>query len=174
MEHKTFSAKAEVKQGDEEGTVIVRFATLGVIDSDEDVTEPGAFGEQTVRMHGHGHNTRDLMIGKGIIREDGDAAICEHRVNLAMMAGREAYESLKFDAENGEPLQEWSYTFDVLDSGNGEFEGRQVRFLRKLKVHSVDPVFLGAGIDTATVAVKDLGDGSKLAFVGPHPPPIAH
>jgi hypothetical protein len=56
-------------------------------------------------------------------------------------------------------LQEWSYSFDILDASFGEFEGKQVRFLRKLKVHEVSPVMLGAGIGTHTRAIKSDGDG---------------
>lgn len=165
FERKSFTATPELKQ-DEPGTVRLVFATLNIIDADEDVTRPGAFGEQTVRMQGHGHNTRDLMVGKGRVHEDGDKAVCEHKINLNMQAGKETYESLRFDMENGDPLQEWSYVFDVLKSSNGEFQGRQVRFLDQMRVHSVDPVFLGSGIDTETVTVKDRSD--KLAFTGAH------
>jgi len=161
MERKAFKATPELKE-DEPGSVRLVFATLGVIDSDEDVTRAGAFGEQTVRMQGSGHNTHDFMIGKGTIHEEGDKAICEHKINLNMEAGREAYAALKFDMENGEPLQEWSYVFDIIKSGEGEFEDRPVRFLEILRVHSVDPVFLGAGVETETLAVKSKDKPGKL------------
>jgi hypothetical protein len=42
----------------------------------------------------------------------------------------------------------------VLERSEGEFEGEQVQFLRRLKVHEVSPVMLGAGIGTRTTAIK--------------------
>jgi hypothetical protein len=51
-------------------------------------------------------------------------------------------------------LQEWSYGFKVLESEEGEFEGRQVRFLKKMQVFEVSPVMQGAGVETMTVAIK--------------------
>jgi len=142
-ERKTFTIRPEFK-ADEEGLLLARFATLNVVDKDGDVTLPGAFGEQAVRMQPYGHDTASPSIGKGSIHEEADEAIAEMRINLKMQAGREVYESLKFDAADGKPLQEFSYTFDVGKWSHGQFEGHDVRFLESLRVHSVDPVFLGA------------------------------
>jgi len=152
-ERKTFTVRPETKQGGEPGTVVCRFATLNVVDSDGDVTLPGAFGEQTVRMQPHGHDTWALPIGKGAIREEGDDAIAELLINLEL--GQDHYSALKFDMEHGDPQIEWSYTFDILEEESGEFEGQKVRFLKSLKVHSVDSVFLGAGVGTGTLLVKN-------------------
>src|SRR5207247_2620689 len=55
--------------------------------------------------------------------------------------------------------QEWSYGFDVLEKGEMTPELEQLgvaRVLKKLKVHEVSPVLLGAGVDTRTVATKDI------------------
>ena len=153
-ERKTFTIRPEFK-ADEEGLLLARFATLNVVDKDGDVTLPGAFGEQAVRMQPYGHDTASPSIGKGSIHEEADEAIAEMRINLKMQAGREVYESLKFDAADGKPLQEFSYTFDVGKWSHGQFEGHDVRFLESLRVHSVDPVFLGAGVETGTLSVKE-------------------
>lgn len=153
---KVFTAAVSLKADAEPGTLIAKFAQLNVKDSDGDVTLPGAFGEQQVRVQPYGHDTRHPSIGKGTIREDGEAAIFEGQLNLKMAAGREVYESLKFDMENGDgPLTEFSYIYDIVDSETGEHEGEKVQFLKALKVHSVDPVFLGAGVDTGLVGVKE-------------------
>lgn len=151
---KTLKPKTIEFKADAPGVVVARFATLNVIDSDEDVTLPGAFGEQAVRMQPYGHDTYSPSIGKGTIAEEAEDAIAMLKVNLQMAAGKETYESLKFDSENGEALTEWSYTYDVVKSSNGQHDGRDVRFLEDIKVHSVDPVFLGAGVQTATLDVK--------------------
>ena len=156
---KVFTPTLSLK-ADTPGAIAVEFATLNIIDLDQDVTVPGAFGEQSVRIQGFSHDTGDFSIGKGTIRESADKAVMDGLLNLEMMMGKEAYASLKFDLEHGEPLQEWSYIYSVLDADFGEFQGQQVRFLKRLKVHSVDPVFLGAGIGTRTTGVK-----SALTFL---------
>src|SRR3972149_5703320 len=155
MERKLFQPSAIELKAETPGMVIARFATLNVIDRDGGWTLPGAFGQQPVRVAGFGHNTSTPTIGKGTIAEEGDEAIATLRINLAMAEGKETYESLKFDAEHGAPLTEWSYTFDVGKWSNGQFEGHDVRFLESLRVHSVDPVFLGAGVETGTLSVKE-------------------
>lgn len=152
-DRKTFKVTPtlEFKQGTP-GLVTCRFATLNVVDSDGDVTLPGAFGNQTVRMQPYGHDTWALPIGKGAIREEGDAAIADLQINLEI--GQQAYSALKFDMEHGPPAIEWSYVFDILEEERGKFDGQDVRFLKGLRVHSVDPVFLGAGVNTGTLSVK--------------------
>jgi hypothetical protein len=73
--------------------------------------------------------------------------------------GLDTFKTVK--AMSQEPnLQEWSYGYDVIDSDRGDFEGQQVRFLKKLKVHEVSPVLLGAGVNTRTLSVK--GDTSFI------------
>jgi hypothetical protein len=61
---------------------------------------------------------------------------------------------LKFDLENGEPKQEWSYGFDIVESEKGEQEGRDVQFLKQIKIHEFSPVILGAGMGTGTMSMK--------------------
>lgn len=153
LERKTYSVSPELK-ADSEGAVRALFSTFNVIDKQGDITLPGAFGQQDVRIQPHGHDMWLPTIGKGAVSEEAAGAIFEGLFNLGMDMGRETWASLKFDTEHGTPLQEWSYIFDVLDSEMGQQEGQDVRFLKKLKVYSVDPVFLGAGIGTRTVAVK--------------------
>lgn len=154
LERKTIPALPTLKDA-ATGEISVEFATLNVRDHDGDITLPGAFGKQDVRIQPFGHDLASWSIGKGQTKESRDKAIFEGRLNLDSAEGREAYSSLKFDLENGAPLQEWSYTFQVEDSESGQEEGEAVRFLKKIKVFSVDPVFLGAGIGTRTLAIKE-------------------
>ena len=149
MNRKQFAVKALT----DEGQVAAVIATLNVIDADQDVTEPGAFGKQSASIV-PAHNWGSTPLGKAEISENGREAIAQMQFNLDSEGGREWFSALKFDFENGKPLQEYSYGYDVLDSDPGEFDGRRVRFLKKLKVLEVSPVLLGAGIDTRTLAVK--------------------
>jgi hypothetical protein len=150
MEEKLFKALMEVKADGEQGLVRAVFATLNVEDSDGDVTLPGAFGNQKVRLGAWGHAWKELPVGKGVIAEEGDKAVFDGGFFLDTDAGREHFHTVKNLAE----LQEWSYGFKVLESEASEVNGRRVRLLKKLLVHEVSPVMLGAGVDTMTVDIK--------------------
>jgi len=159
-EHKALTG-VEIKDADQ-GLVRAVFATLNVVDSDGDVTVKGAFEDDApVRISAYGHTSWGgaLPVGKGVIREVGDEAILESQLFLNTSAGREHFETIK---QMG-PLMEWSYGFDIVEADNGEHEGQKVRFLKKLKVHEVSPVLLGAGVDTRTLAVKQVPPFSEQA-----------
>lgn len=156
MERKHFEidlSKA-IKLDKGEGSAII--AELNVEDHDGDVTLPGAFGIQNVNML-PAHDRMAPRLGKATLKEVDGVAIADFKFNLDKDAitAREWYATLKFDIENGPSLIEWSYGFDILDSSFGEFEGKQVRFLRSLKVHEISPVLKGAGIGTGTLAIKE-------------------
>lgn len=144
--------RVEIKDADK-GEVVAVFATLDVIDSDRDVTVKGAFETGApVRISAYGHKSWEglLPVGKGTIREIGQEAVMEGRFFLDTVAGRDTFTVVK---ELGD-LQEWSYGYDVEDSEPGEVNGQNVRILKKLKVHEVSPVLLGAGVGTRTVSAK--------------------
>lgn len=140
-----------------EGAFRATFSGLNVVDSDNDVTLPGAFKSGApVRIAQWGHNWSGPVIGAGLLGADTTKAWADAEFNLKMVAGRENYESVKFDAERHK-LQQWSYGYDVLDSEMGQFEGKDVRFLKALEVHEISPVMLGAGVGTATDFIKSAG-----------------
>jgi hypothetical protein len=136
-----------------EGSAVI--AKLNVIDLDGDVTVPGAFGKQDVNLL-PAHDRMAPRLGKGVLTEEDNLAIASFKFNLDEDAktAREWYSALKFDMANGEPLQEWSYGFKVVDSEFGEFQGQHVRFLKALEVHEISPVLRGAGLGTGTLAIK--------------------
>ena len=153
------------------GEVEAVFATLNVIDKDGDVTRPDAFGEQKVRISAYNHKSWDgaLPVGKGIIQERGSEAVLKSQFFMNTQAGKETFTVIK---ELGE-LMEWSYGYDVLSKSEGKWtdgvgedeNGKDVRFLDKIKVHEVSPVILGAGENTHTVSAKGNGkDGDKGAI----------
>lgn len=149
MKRKIFTAPLELKQDGEPGEFRAVFATLNVMDLDEDVTPPGAFSEQPVIVEPWNHQWT-LPAGKGVVKADDKEAWIEGRFFLDTDVGQENYQTVK----NLGDLAEWSYTFDILEADSGVFEGNQVRFLRRMDVVGVSPVSRGAGIDTRTVAIK--------------------
>jgi hypothetical protein len=157
MNQKIFRAPLELKANGEEGEFRAVFATMNVIDWHEDVTEPGAFAngkEVIIEPWNHGWT---LPAGKGVIQSDDKQAWVDGKFFVDTEAGRETYRTVK----NLGGLGEWSYTFDIEESGKGDFNGKQVRFLRKLDVVGVGPVTRGAGIGTRTEMIKQKGDGDE-------------
>lgn len=148
-----------VKVVDEsKGEVQAVFSTLDVIDKDGDVTQPGAFGEQKVRISAYNHQSwgGELPIGKGTIQEKGAEAILEGKFFMDMQKAHDTFVAIK----ELDDLMEWSYGFDILEKSEGKWPegtdgGQDVRFLKKVKVHEVSPVILGAGVDTRTLSAKE-------------------
>ena len=151
MERK--SVNVELKE-DKEGSFTARIATLNVIDKDGDMTMPGAFKkgkEVLVSAYMHGSWMGGLPVGKAVISESGEEVLAEGEFNLKTETGREHYEAVKFSGV----LQEWSYGFKVDKAGEKEIEGQKVRLLEKVTPFEISPVLLGAGIGTATLAIKN-------------------
>ncbi|MFF8768500.1 HK97 family phage prohead protease [Nocardiopsis dassonvillei] len=152
-------ARVEIKDADR-GEVVAAFAKFDVIDHDGDVTVKGAFTDGApVRISAYGHASWGgaLPVGKGIIREVGDEAVMEGQFFMNTTHGRDHFETVKALGEAG--LQEWSYGYDVDGPDGysfGDHDGQHVRFLKKMKVHEVSPVLLGAGIGTRVLSTKSL------------------
>lgn len=138
-------------KADSPGEFRATFATFNVIDRDGDVTIPGAFQDgQEVRICAWGHNWGALPVGKGTISQDDSKAWVDGSFFLDTEGGEQTYRTVK----NLAGLQEWSYGFDIKEQSFGQFEERDVRFLRALDVFEVSPVMIGAGIGTGTDAIK--------------------
>lgn len=152
MKHLTKSF--EVKAVDDEGSFEAVIATLNVVDHDGDLTVPGAFKKQSVSIL-PAHDRRSASLGKAEIFERGNQAIARGKFNLKTQAGREMHESLKFDLANGDPVQEWSYGFQIKESEEETRDGETIRLLKSLDVFEVSPVLKGAGIGTGTIEAKD-------------------
>lgn len=134
-----------------EGEFRAIFSSFDVIDHDGDVTKPGAFEEgQEVKVASWGHDWGDLPVGKGIIHSDEKKAWIDGQFFLDTTSGLDTYTTVK----NLGNLQEWSYGFHPVKWEMGEFEEQEVRFLKKVAVHEVSPVMLGAGLGTRTVSIK--------------------
>ena len=161
MQHKS-SVRFKVEDGDA-GTVSVVFSTLGVIDSDQDVTLPGAFenGAKT-RISAYGHESwlGALPVGKGTIHEVKDEAIFNGQFFMDTQQGRDTFATIKAMGD----MQEWSYGYDAVEYKFGDHEDRPVRFLEKVKVHEISPVLIGAGVNTRTLVAKGLSLGDIREF----------
>lgn len=143
---------------DDAGKGLARIATLSAVDSDGDTYAKGAFGwkeggEQWAPIL-VGHDRRMMPIGKARVYEDGDAALADLHLNLDTQAGKDWHSALKFDLANGRPAQEWSYGYEVKDSGHKVQGGQRVREIKQTDVHEVSAVVRGAGAGTRTLSMK--------------------
>lgn len=149
-------ARVEIKD-ETKGEVEAVFATLGVVDKDNDVTQKGAFTEGAqVVISSYNHKSWEGAppVGMGTVHEIGNEVIMKGRFFLNTQAGRDHFEVVK---ELGS-RQEWSYGFNVDDSEQGDHEGKSVRVLKKMSVFEVSPVMRGAGVGTRTTYAKSFGD----------------
>jgi phage head maturation protease len=142
----------EIKS-DSKGEVEAVFSTFGVLDHDQEVTDPGAFtngAECLISAYNHQTWQGAMPVGKGRIEVGATGAVLKGQFFMNTTQGRDAFETVK---EVGD-LQEWSYGFDVEDEGKTDVEGKSYRLLKKLKVFEVSPVMRGAGIGTRTTGAK--------------------
>ncbi|GAM04818.1 HK97 family phage prohead protease [Novosphingobium sp. MBES04] len=147
-----------IEKMDEAGTGRARIAQLSAVDSDGDTYAPGAFswgqgGGQWCQIL-PAHNRKAMPLGKAWIYEENDWAVADLHLNLNTQAGKDWHETLKFDLAKGNPVQEWSYGYDVLDADYQQREGRHVQVLKKLGVDEISPVIRGAGVGTGTLSIK--------------------
>lgn len=158
----------QFKDVGDDGSASWVMATLNTIDSDGDVTLPGAFGKQAFSIV-PAHDSRHVPLGKANLYEEGDEAIVEAKFNLDIPAAKDWHSAIKFDLANPPAVQEYSYGYRLFDGGwkMGEFQGEQVRFFQPkadgspgVDVYESSPVLRGAGNHTRTLAAKS---GLKFA-----------
>lgn len=149
-----------IKEMDEKGVGLALLAKLDDVDKDGDTYTKGAFAWKTGGQWSPivpAHNWKEMPFGKARTYEQGEEALAEIRLNLDTQAGKDWHAALKFDLETGQPVQQWSYGYDVLDYTLENRAGQKVRNLVKLDVLEVSPVIVGAGKGTRTLAMKGAG-----------------
>jgi Caudovirus prohead serine protease len=154
----TFHIKSlAIKEMSDSGAGLALLANLKGVDNDGDTYAKGAFdwksGGQWASMV-PAHNWKEMPFGKAHVYEEGDTAFAELKLNLDTGAGRDWHSALKFDLATGNPVQEWSYGYDVLDHSFEMRSGQKIRVLKQLEVIEVSPVMRGAGKGTGTLEMK--------------------
>ena len=139
-------------KAEDTGTFEAVFATLNVIDHDDDRILKGAIGAQEVIISAYGHGSWNgaLPVGKGKVSERNNEGIVKGSFFLDTEGGKETYLTIKNLAE----LQEWSFALPEMDWQMVEEDGRHIREIKRVKINEVSPVLMGSGIDTRTLAVK--------------------
>lgn len=135
--------------------MVARFATLGVVDLDNDIVEKGAVGDQSVLLGAYNHNFQSLPPGYGSTYETRTEAMFRGYF-LDNSVGDETYRTLKQLDEAGINM-EWSWRFFVEEGGFETRKGEEYYVIRKAKITHVAPVESAAGINTGTVELKHCG-----------------
>mgnify|MGYP003633646193 CR=1 FL=1 len=146
----------ELKEDGEKRYMEAVFSLYDEIDSDNDITLPGAL------KSGYSNNKIPLVwnhdwskpVGRGVLESSSNKAVFRGYF-LPTSAGREAYETVKAM----EDMQQFSYGFQVLESENGTItdekgEEKPVRYLKDVKVWEVSPVLVGAQQNTFVQTLK--------------------
>lgn len=145
-------------------------ATYGVIDSDGDVTEPGAHrdGQKVVvSPYQHASMHGALPVGSAVLKTERNRTIAQGHYFMEIPEARSAFLTMKRLHEQG--IGEWSYGYDVIDAEMGEMDGRRVRILKQQDVFEVSHVLRGAGVGTRTLTAKNASPG-ELPDLTKEPP----
>ena len=146
------------------GVITSRFATLDVLDHDQDVIRPKAAGKQKVGAGSYNHMP-DVPTppGYGDTREEKNQALADLTYFLDTWTGKETYTYLKGMYDAKRPV-EWSMKFYVkkgnpLSQDDPLFPDEHDEWLppyeiKKMDIVSVDPVDRGAGYNTGMVDAK--------------------
>ncbi|MGH6693380.1 MAG: hypothetical protein ACREF4_22150, partial [Gammaproteobacteria bacterium] len=167
MDSKQLS-RVEIKDADR-GEVTAVIATFNTVDLDGDVTVPGAFdgvGEVPISAYGHGSWSTGVPVGKGRIRSTASEAIFDGQFFMDSVVARDTFVAVKGLG----PLGQWSYGYDPIEADRGQFEGKSVRFLKRLLVHEASPVLVGAGVNTRTLSAKEAASVQTIVFAGAEAP----
>lgn len=146
-------------KADQEGSFRATFSRFNVVDRDGDVTVPGAVAAGApVRVSQFGHNWGEYVIGDGVLGADNEKGWGDAEFYLDTTKGLDTYRSVKRLSAKG--LQDWSFGFDPTETSTDEADLKPFpgafRVIKKLEIHEISPVMLGAGIRTGTDFIKGL------------------
>lgn len=152
-----------------DGIVEAIVSVTNVVDSVNDVIEPGAYKNTLRKRNPKGvwsHDTNipvaktlkveELMPGDERLPEDlrqqgAGALLVKMQFNLNTSRGRDAFHDVQFFAEE----QEWSIGYSVPEGKSNTDEKSGIRFIKALELYEYSPVIFGAAPNTRTLSVKD-------------------
>lgn len=164
--------KAGPDDGLEEGEFTAYASVFGNKDSYGDVVVKGAFLESLAEWRGKGfpipllfgHNMQDpdFNIGTASAEEDEFGLLTRAKLALGEPKADQVYRLIK-----GRRINQMSFAYDVLDGGwatRTKADGTEEEFyeLRRLKLHEISVVPIGANQETSILSVKALQAVQKL------------
>ena len=169
MDRKNVPVSSVRGLSDADGIVEAIVSVTNVVDSVNDVIEPGAYKNTLRKRNPKGvwsHDTNipvaktlkveELMPGDERLPEDlrsqgAGALMVKMQFNLNTSRGRDAFHDVQFFADE----QEWSIGYSVPEGKSMTDENSGVRFIKQLELYEYSPVIFGAAPNTRTLSVKD-------------------
>ncbi|MEI8360952.1 MAG: HK97 family phage prohead protease [bacterium] len=140
----------EEKDAQSEGIVEAYVSIFDNIDLVGDIIRRGAFSESLNNKLPKGvwmHNWDEPIAKTLKAYEDNKGLFIQGQFNLETQRGKEAYSDIKFGI-----IDEFSIGFKILDY---EWDEKDNRIIKKVKLYEWSPVLAGANPDTELVSVKD-------------------
>ena len=152
-----------------DGIVEAIVSVTNVVDSVNDVIEPGAYKNTLRKRNPKGvwsHDTNipvaktlkveelmpnDSRLPDDLRAQNAGALLVKMQFNLNTTRGRDAFYDVQFFAEE----QEWSIGYSVPEGKASTDEKTGVRFIKQLELYEYSPVIFGAAPNTRTLSVKD-------------------
>lgn len=197
MDRKNVPVSSVRGLSDADGIVEAIVSVTNIVDSVNDVIEPGAYKNTLRKRNPKGvwsHDTNipvaktlkveELMPGderlpEDLRQQDAGALLVKMQFNLNTSRGRDAFYDVQFFAEE----QEWSIGYSVPEGKSVTDERTGVRFIKQLELYEYSPVIFGAAPNTRTLSVKDGFEpdeekaspedvmvGTPVSFAVPKPP----
>ena len=157
---------SELKELSDQGEGILKVATIGAKDKDNDISLPGFYGRQHANFL-PAHDWHHIPLGKGVVYEKNADVLFQFKLNLELQASRDWYSHMKFDLSSPPSLQEISYGFQLFKDSfeYATVDGEQVRYLKArpdgqpgCKIFEVSTVLVGAGVGTGLIDLKEEKD----------------
>ena len=152
-----------------DGIVEAIVSVTNIVDSVNDVIEPGAYKNTLRKRNPKGvwsHDTNipvaktlkveellpnDERLPADLRVQNAGALLVRMQFNLNTTRGRDAFYDVQFFADE----QEWSIGYSVPEGKSITDEKTGVRFIKALELYEYSPVIFGAAPSTRTLSVKD-------------------
>jgi HK97 family phage prohead protease len=173
MDRKNVPVSSVRGVSDADGIVEAIVSVTNIVDSVNDVIEPGAYKNTLRKRNPKGvwsHDTNipvaktikveELMPGderlpEDLRQQDAGALLVKMQFNLNTSRGRDAFYDVQFFGEE----QEWSIGYSVPEGKSVTDQKTGIRFIKQLELYEYSPVIFGAAPSTRTLSVKDeVGD----------------
>lgn len=179
MEHKQVSVSSVRGIDDVDGIVEAIVSVTNIVDSVNDVIEPGAY-KLTLKKRNPkvvwSHDT-NIPVGKtlrveellpndprlpnDLIQQNAGALLVKMQFNLNTSRGRDAF----FDVQFFGPEQEWSIGYAVPEGKYSVDSKTGIRYIKQLELFEYSPVIFGAAPSTRTLSLKE--DGAEIEAKAP-------
>jgi len=169
MDRKNVPVSSVRGLSDADGIVEAIVSVTNIVDSVNDVIEPGAYKNTLRKRNPKGvwsHDTNipvaktlkveelmpnDERLPEDLRQQNAGALLVKMQFNLNTSRGRDAFYDVQFFAEE----QEWSIGYSVPEGKSTTDEQTGVRFIKALELYEYSPVIFGAAPNTRTLSVKD-------------------